>query len=165
MINRLLDRLHLTRCGLALFLIVGCIASLAAQSQAPLARRLDRLIDQPPFDRAIWGVLLADSSGKVLYQRNADRLMEPASNNKLLGSAAALSLLGPQYRVVTSIYGTGPLENGVLQGDLVIYGRGDPTFSTHCYGTDTLTAGVCDSVWAGVDALADSLIARGIQQV
>ena len=138
-------------------------APLAAQ--VPLTRRLDRLLDQPPFNRATWGVVLVDSAGRVLFERNGDRLFIPASNAKLLVSTTAWSLLGPDYRVTTSIYGAGALADGVLNGDLVIYGRGDPTFSQRCYGTDSLSPGACDSLWVRIDGLADSLVARGVQQI
>ena len=165
MINRSLDRLHLA-CRVALPWLALSLAGLSpAWGQGAVAKRIDRLLDQPPFDRATWGVFVSDSAGKVLYQRNADRLMSPASNNKLLVAGTAMRLLGPDYRVTTSIYGSGPLENGVLQGDLVVYGRGDPTFSGHCYGIDTLAPGGCDSLWTGIDGLADSLVARGVQEV
>jgi len=70
-------------------------------------RAIDRLLDQPPFDRGTWAVIVCDSSGRVQYERNADRLMVPASTNKLLVSAAAMTLLGPEYRVTTSAYVTG----------------------------------------------------------
>ena len=101
----------------------------------------------------------------MLFERNGDRLFIPASNAKLLVSTTAWSLLGPDYRVTTSIYGAGALADGVLNGDLVIYGRGDPTFSQRCYGTDSLSPGACDSLWVRIDGLADSLVARGVQQI
>jgi len=134
-------------------------------AQAGLANRLDRLLDAPPFNRASWGVYLADEGGRTLYARNPDRLFVPASNNKLVVAAVAAALLPPDHRIVTSVYGTGPLEDGVLEGDLVVYGRGDPTFSERCYGTDTLSAGTCDSLWTRMDALADSIVERGVRHV
>ena len=54
------------------------------------------------------------------------RLFIPASNTKLVVSAVASALLPPDWRVKTSVYG-GPVVGGVLLGDLVLYGRGDPT--------------------------------------
>src|SRR5256885_13021962 len=49
-----------------------------------LERRLAQLLDVPPFERATWGLYVVDDRGRVLYQRNADRLSVPASNTKLV---------------------------------------------------------------------------------
>jgi D-alanyl-D-alanine carboxypeptidase/D-alanyl-D-alanine-endopeptidase (penicillin-binding protein 4) len=57
---------------------------------------------------------------------NAERAMNPASTMKLLTTLAALETLGPAYRWKTEAYLNGKLENGVLQGDLVFKGYGDP---------------------------------------
>lgn len=141
----------------------ACPPALAAQGS--LARRLERLLERAPFNRASWGVLVVNEQGRSLFERNADRLFVPASTAKLAVTAAASVLLPPDYRITTSLYGTGPLTDGVLQGDLVVYGRGDPGFAAHCYGPDTLAAGVCDSMWTRMDALADSLAARGVSEV
>jgi serine-type D-Ala-D-Ala carboxypeptidase/endopeptidase (penicillin-binding protein 4) len=130
-----------------------------------LQRRLDGLLDQRPFDRVTWGVYVQDDRGRVLYQRNADRLFVPASNTKLVVSATAAALLPADYRVRTSVYVNGTLHDGVVDGDLVLYGRGDPTFSARCFGIDTLAPGVCDSTFTAMDAIADSLVARGVRRV
>src|SRR3989440_80092 len=122
-------------------------STLAAQSRprtAPLRgsleRRLTTLLDQPPFNRANWGVYVVDD-GKVLFARNADRFYVPASNTKLVVSAAATVLLPADYRVTTSVYANGRVDNGVLYGDLVLYGRGDPTWSERCFSVDSLAPG------------------------
>jgi D-alanyl-D-alanine carboxypeptidase/D-alanyl-D-alanine-endopeptidase (penicillin-binding protein 4) len=133
--------------------------------QDGIARRLDRLLDSAPFDRASWGVIVTDQQGHTLYARDADRLFIPASSLKLVVAAAAIALLPPEHRIVTSVYGAGELRNGVLHGDLVVYGRGDPTFSDRCYGVDTVRADACDDLWTRMDALADSIVHRGIRQV
>lgn len=168
MIVRILHSLHRTRRGLrllALSLSLVLVPLYPAHGQSSLSKRLDRVLDQPPFNRANWGVVLMDSAGKVLFERNADRFFIPASNTKLVVGAVASALLPPDYVAHTSVYGAGVLEEGVLRGDLVIYGRGDPTASRRCYGLDTLAAGACDSLWTRVDAIADSLVARGVQHV
>ena len=133
--------------------------------RGPLERRLAQLIDQPPFDRANWGIYAVDDRGRVLYQRNPDRFYVPASNTKLVVTAAATVLLPADYRVRTSVYANGTVQNGVLQGDLVLYGRGDPTWSERCFGVDTLAAGACDSAFTAIDAIAESIRARRIRRV
>lgn len=61
-----------------------------------------------------------------LISLNADRAMNPASTMKLLTTFVSLETLGPAYRWKTEAYLDGKLENGVLQGDLVFKGYGDP---------------------------------------
>src|SRR5438874_1874588 len=151
-------------------------SSLAAQSspatrprtaalRGSLEHRLAQLIDAPPFDRATWGIYVVDDRGRVVYQRNADHFAVPASNTKLVVTAAAAVLLPADYRVTTSLYVNGRVEGGVLYGDLILYGRGDPTWSERCYSVDTLAPGVCDSAFTAVDAVADSVRARGIRRI
>jgi D-alanyl-D-alanine carboxypeptidase/D-alanyl-D-alanine-endopeptidase (penicillin-binding protein 4) len=160
---RILREVVVLRRLLAVAVVTLAIANPgAAQS---LRTRVDRLLDAPPFDRATWGVILTDSAGRVLYARNAERLFVPASNTKLVVAAAASALLPPDFRIETSVYGGGPVVDGTLHGDLVLFGRGDPTFSDRCYGTDTLALGACERVWDRLDALADSVAARGIRHV
>lgn len=137
--------------------------SLPAQT---LARRLDARLDGPDLDRHLWGISVSDLQGRTLYGRNADRLFVPASNAKLVVSAAATVLLGPDFTVRTSVYGAGPLEGGVLHGDLVLYGRGDPTFSRRCYAVDETLPGACDTDPAAkLRDLAQQLRARGVREV
>src|SRR2546425_6609971 len=128
-----------------------------APLKGSLEQRLAQLIDVPPFNRATWGIYVVDDRGRVLYQRNADRFSVPASNTKLVVTAAAAVLLPPDYRVTTSLYVNGRVDAGVLQGDLILYGRGDPTWSARCYAVDTLAPGVCDSTFTAIDAIADSV--------
>ena len=150
-------------------------SSLAAQSsvarprtaalRGSLEHRLAQLIDAPPFDRATWGIYVVDDRGRVVYQRNADHFAVPASNTKLVVTAAAAVLLPADYRVTTGLYVNGRVEAGVLYGDLILYGRGDPTWSERCYSVDTLAPGACDSAFTAVDAIADSVRARGIRRI
>ena len=150
-------------------LTISAAISLQAQSRSggggSLQQRVTRLIDQPPFDRATWNIYVQDDRGRVLFNRNGDRFSVPASNTKLIVAAAATVLLPPDYRVRTGLYANGAVTNGVLQGDLILYGRGDPTWSERCYTVDTLAPGGCDSTWTAVDAIAESLRARGLRRV
>jgi D-alanyl-D-alanine carboxypeptidase/D-alanyl-D-alanine-endopeptidase (penicillin-binding protein 4) len=150
--------------ALALLLaLAGGVAPLSAQS---LAKRLDRLLDAPPFDRHHWGVVVLDATGKLLYGRNGTRLFAPASNTKLFVSAVATALLSPDLTVTTSVYAAGPLRDGIVQGDLVLYGRGDPTMSRRCFDSDTARAGACEAdPLRRFRDLAAQLRARGVRTV
>jgi D-alanyl-D-alanine carboxypeptidase/D-alanyl-D-alanine-endopeptidase (penicillin-binding protein 4) len=131
-----------------------------------LAARLDARLDAPPFQHTLWGVAVVDQNGRLLYGRNSDRLFMPASNTKIVVAAVAAALLPPDWTVRTSLYASGPVEQGVLRGDLVLYGRGDPTFSRRCYAVDTTLAGACDpDPFLRLRQLADSLRAQGVRVV
>ncbi len=146
-------------------LTISAAASLQAQSRGSLQQRITRLLDQPPFDRATWNVYAQDDRGHVLFNRNGDHFSVPASNTKLVVAATATVLLPADYRVRTSVYANGTVTDGLLKGDLILYGRGDPTWSERCYAVDTLAPGTCDSTWTAVDAIADSLKAHGLRRV
>jgi D-alanyl-D-alanine carboxypeptidase/D-alanyl-D-alanine-endopeptidase (penicillin-binding protein 4) len=71
-------------------------------------------------------VVLRDG-GATLFEENADLPMVPASNMKIVTGAAALSLLGPDYRFETVFATDGEIDGGVLEGDLYVVGSGDPS--------------------------------------
>jgi serine-type D-Ala-D-Ala carboxypeptidase/endopeptidase (penicillin-binding protein 4) len=95
---------------------------------ATLARDIDQLIDNSDSSKARWGVFVMSlSTGRVLYSRSGDKLFTPASNMKIYTTAVAFDLLGPEYRWRTSVYSSSqPTADGVIDGDLVLYGRGAP---------------------------------------
>jgi len=77
------------------------------------------------------GFLLFDAtSGRVLDQHRADEPFIPASTTKVTTALAALEILGRDFRFVTTLLATGPIEAGVLRGDLYLRGGGDPTLSS-----------------------------------
>jgi D-alanyl-D-alanine carboxypeptidase/D-alanyl-D-alanine-endopeptidase (penicillin-binding protein 4) len=148
---------------LSCVVLLACVASLPAQS---LPKRLDARLDAPPFDRQLWGVALIDDKGALRYGRNPRQLFIPASNTKIIVAAVASALLPPDWTVQTSLYGNGPLAGGVLQGDLVLYGRGDPTFGKRCFATDTLREGVCETdSFTRLRELADALRKGGVREI
>lgn len=117
----------------------------------------DSLLNDPMFRSAHWGVLVVDpATGDTIYSRNAGKLFMPASNQKILTGATALALLGPDYRFTTRLMGTATVLDGILAGDLVVVGSGDPSFS------DSLSNA---GAMAPMRALADSLARRGITKV
>src|SRR5689334_18292331 len=115
------------------------------QSAAPqtetveaLAARLSAHISQPRFAPAAWGVKIVSlDSGKTLFEHNPQKYFNPASNAKLYTAALALDRLGADYRIRTSLYATArPDTSGTLKGDLMVYGRGDPTMAASLNGGD-----------------------------
>ena len=126
---------------LALLLVISLalIPALAQQpSTAPdrpatlaeLQSRIAALLDQPKFASARWGARIITPEGMVVFERDSDKSFMPASNMKLYTSAAALDAFGPDFKVKTSVYATHHADkNGLLKGDLILYGRGDPNLS------------------------------------
>jgi serine-type D-Ala-D-Ala carboxypeptidase/endopeptidase (penicillin-binding protein 4) len=134
-------------------------------SRGELRFLIDSLTTQPEFRNAQWGVLIVNPrTGDTLYSKNAGKLFMPASNMKIITSAAALTLLGPEYRYKTTFLTNGEVRDSLLDGDLLVIGRGDPTISDRMQGLitgDTLR-GLATTL---MDALADSLRAHHIRQV
>ncbi|MDY0406073.1 D-alanyl-D-alanine carboxypeptidase/D-alanyl-D-alanine-endopeptidase [Virgibacillus sp. 179-BFC.A HS] len=92
-------------------------------------KKLDRFIkDHPMLKGAICGIHICDAeSGDTIYAHLADVRLHPASNMKLLTASAALHVLGKDYTFLTEIWLNGNIVDHVLQGDLYIRGKGDPT--------------------------------------
>ncbi len=121
-----------------------------------LGARINALIDVPAFRTAEWAILAIDpGTGDTMYAHNSALLMVPASNMKIITSSIALSQLGPNFRFTTTFAAHGRIAGGVLDGDLVVTGRGDPTLSDRMRG----------SARAAMDSLADSLVVRGIRSI
>jgi D-alanyl-D-alanine carboxypeptidase/D-alanyl-D-alanine-endopeptidase (penicillin-binding protein 4) len=104
----------------------------AAASIEQLRMQLEAQVDQPRFAPALWGVKIVSlDSGRTLFEHHADRLLSPASNSKLYTGAMALDQLGPDYRIVTPIHAsTAPDAAGTVRGDVIVGGRGDPSWKS-----------------------------------
>ena len=100
-------------------------------------------------------LLMGADSGQIVYQREPDQLLKPASNTKLFTTAAALAGLGQDHRAVTSVFATAPPSGGVVVGDLVLVGRHDFSWSTQFYADPRFP----------LDQLAEGIAQQGISQV
>src|SRR5690606_25138359 len=86
-----------------------------------------------------WGVMAwSIDRQRPLIDINADVPLIPASNNKVFTSVWALDVLGPDYRFPTDLLLTGPIRDGVLEGDVVLRGSGDPAFGYPAYEDDPM---------------------------
>lgn len=116
---------------LLLLLVPACAPRVVSRLPAnQLGRYVRTMVQEEGQSQADWGILARNlRTGKTLISFNADKLFLPASNTKLYTTAAALRLLGPQFRIRTPILASGPVSGGVIEGDLLVIGQGDPTWS------------------------------------
>jgi D-alanyl-D-alanine carboxypeptidase/D-alanyl-D-alanine-endopeptidase (penicillin-binding protein 4) len=97
---------------------------------ARLRADLTRVFHAPVAARSTWAVDVRSlDRPDVLYQLDAERLVMPASNMKIVTLAAAAELLGWDYRFTTVLESDAPIVDGVLDGDLFVRGTGDPTIA------------------------------------
>ena len=136
--------------ALALAAALAAAAGVQAELPRPVARAfLDAGI---PLNRI--AVIVQDvSARRPLFAYDADRAMSPASVMKLVTTFAALELLGPDYRWRTEAFLDGPLEGGVLHGNLVLKGHGDPKITVEQW-----QAFMTRLRAAGLDAITGDLV-------
>ncbi len=175
------SRRHLFVClGILLSLSISCSSSqkagsteithpemTAAEEPSPtvslvqvdtnLAGVLDPLLDSQEYQTGRWGVaVISLRDGKLIYQRNGDKLFTPASNMKVYTTAVALDLLGADYHWRTSVYSDAePDSTGTINGDLVLYGRGAP---------DLVATNTKENL-NSLEELAGTLAKRGVKRV
>ncbi|HEY2028258.1 MAG TPA: D-alanyl-D-alanine carboxypeptidase/D-alanyl-D-alanine-endopeptidase [Myxococcales bacterium] len=116
------------------FSVLAVLTAFSAQAAAPdrdaLRSAIDGLLAQEPLSSAKASVEVESlDDGQVVYSKNPDELLNPASNTKLITSAAALLRLGPEYRFTTDYLVDKPLQKG-RAAVLYVKGRGDPAVTT-----------------------------------
>ena len=93
-----------------------------------LRSAIDTLLRDPLLSRGSWGVLVKSlKDDETLYEVNAGKLMMPASCMKIVTLAAAAEKLGWNYTYETRVLTAGTIADGVLAGDLIVVGSGDPS--------------------------------------
>jgi serine-type D-Ala-D-Ala carboxypeptidase/endopeptidase (penicillin-binding protein 4) len=146
-------------------LYVGVLGyGILAQEQKPpatlieLRQRLADHLGQPKYDRAMWGAKIVSlDTGVTMFEQNPKKLFTPASNSKLYTVALALDRLGAEYRIKTSLYSQGkPDTTGTLQGDLIVYGRGDPTINARLNG---------GNIYQALEPLVRALTNAGVRHI
>ncbi len=117
---------------------------------------------QKKFAKAQWGVkVVSAETGQEIFAHHAQSLLRPASTAKLFTAAFAFDRLGPGFRIRTSIHGRQPPgPDGTLAGDLVLYGRGDPSITSRWPGGGDPMAVLAKQVLeAGVKRVEGNLVA------
>ncbi|WP_420236691.1 D-alanyl-D-alanine carboxypeptidase/D-alanyl-D-alanine-endopeptidase [Telmatobacter bradus] len=147
------------------------------QQHAPLADRIQAILAEPALQHVSWGISVVALDGTTLYARNDDKLMTPASNNKMITTAAAFALLPVDtLRWKTDVVSSARIDShGMLHGDLVLLGVGDPTLSArpYPYRSAAAVAVLAKSSSAEpkpdamlpLEQLADQLAAAGLREV
>lgn len=108
----------------------------------------DSIVSAAGLGGTVGFVVMETASGKIIEAMNETTGQPPASVAKAMTSFYALDRLGPSYRYATRVVGTGPVQGGRLQGDLILVGSGDPSLDTDRLGD-----------------LAQALAARGIKEI
>ena len=127
-----------------------------AQEISELQTDLSQMLDAYRWEDARWGVLVVSlDQNDTLFSRSPDSELTPASNLKLLTTAAALRILGPDFRFRTYLLSDSDIVSDVLEGDLVLYGTGDPGISDLFF----------DERGEVFELLADQLETAGVRMV
>lgn len=164
--------LKVTRSGTVLVSLI-CLLAMpvsfvsAAQQQAAapqpetlesLRARLAAHVSQPRYTAAAWGVKVVSlDTGVTVFESNADKYFSPASNTKLYTTALALDRLGADFQIKTSLYATArPDADGKLKGDLIVYGRGDPSIAATWNEGD---------YFRGLESLVSAVAGAGVKQI
>ena len=123
-----------------------------------LRARIEEITRRPELAPSQFAIEIASlDTGRILFEQNAEKLMVPASNMKMYTIATALARLTPAYRYRTSVYAAArPDTSGTVRGDLIVYGRGDPSFAARFNNGDYFRA---------IDELAASIAAAGVRRI
>ena len=147
--------------GLALACVLSSFAPGAGAgdpSPSRLKKAIDPIVSGADFAAAFWGIEVRSlRTGRTLYALNAAKAFRPASNMKLVTTAAALDAFGEDARVRTTVETTGRLDGlGRILGDVHLVGRGDPDLSAR------FSPGHPNAAFEG---MADALVAAGVRRI
>ena len=116
-------------------LVVPAVAGASPHTRraesAPLVMRLERALRVPHVSAAASGAAVLDlTTGRAVFTHNPSLSLLPASNEKLAVTYAALTALGPAFRIETDVLGEGRQDGSLWTGNVVLKGYGDPTLSS-----------------------------------
>lgn len=120
--------------------------------------KLAALLAQPKYAGAMWSAKVVSlDSGRTLFEHQPNLRLSPASNSKLFACALALDRLGGDYRIVTPLLATAPVDaSGTIKGDLIVSGRGDPGWNPRREEKD---------FWTAFDPFIAALKQAGVRRV
>jgi D-alanyl-D-alanine carboxypeptidase/D-alanyl-D-alanine-endopeptidase (penicillin-binding protein 4) len=129
----------------------------APATLAELQSRIQEVVRQPALEPGFFAVKIVSlDTGLVIYEQSANKFTRPASNMKLYTVAAALDRLTPDYHFITTVYAKEKPEDGKVKGDLIVYGRGDPSFAARFNNGD---------YFKGINDLAARIVTAGVTRI
>src|SRR5438132_1127442 len=132
-------------------------ATKAPATLAELRSRIDEIVRQPALEPGFFAVKIVSlDSGQTIFEQNANKFVQPASNMKLYTVATAFDRLTPDFHFITSVYAKEKPEDGKVKGDLIVYGRGDPSIAARFNNGD---------YFKGINDLADKIVAAGVKRI
>ncbi|MBQ19744.1 MAG: D-alanyl-D-alanine carboxypeptidase/D-alanyl-D-alanine-endopeptidase [Flavobacteriales bacterium] len=113
---------------------ITLLSFLFLSGQSPTNKIFTEFLQHKALKNASIGFYAYDlTDNNVIINHNGDLALIPASSLKLITTATALEILGENHRFTTTISYSGKIENGVLNGDIIIKGGGDPSLGSHRY--------------------------------
>jgi len=116
---------------LIIILLFSALLSVAQQNSEPAF--LTEFTQNKIVKNASVSLYVANKTGKELLSTTPQLCFTPASVLKLVTSATALELFGADFKFKTTIWTNGEISNGILNGDLIITGGGDPTLGSEYF--------------------------------
>src|SRR6266404_5180723 len=129
----------------------------APATLAELKNRIEEIVRQPALEPGFFAVKIVSlDSGQTIFEQNANKFVRPASNMKLYTVATAFDRLTADFHFITSVYAKEKPEDGKVKGDLIVYGRGDPSIAARFNNGD---------YFKGINDLADRIVAAGVRRI
>jgi D-alanyl-D-alanine carboxypeptidase/D-alanyl-D-alanine-endopeptidase (penicillin-binding protein 4) len=133
------------------------LLKLSSATLSDLRARIEQIVNQPALAPGFFAVKIVSlDNGTVIYEHDANKFVRPASNMKLYTVATGFDRLTPDYHFTTSVYAKEKVDDGKIKGDLIVYGRGDPSIAARFNNGD---------YFKGINDLADRIVAAGVKRV
>lgn len=135
--------------------LIGCSVLLAIDAGAGLREEVGRAIDEAGLQNALWSVRVESEDGDVLYDRAGKIMVVPASVRKMFTAWAVAECRGLDATIETEVVTDGAISGGILRGNLILRGSGDPSLGARYWQDRDLA----------LIELLDSLRERGVREI
>lgn len=134
------------------------VPATAPRTLTELRTQIEQIVRQPALEAGFFAVKIVSlDTGAVIFEQDSHKFVRPASNMKIYTVATAFEKLTSDFRFITSVYAKEKLDGeGKVKGDLIIYGRGDPSIAARFNDGD---------YFKGINALADRIVASGVKRI